>query len=73
MFNIGESTKISGYTGKIGTLQHALHARELRRNIQWTYFGKRVQRGTVDVLLGGEWRTVRFDSAYGWARGLEVM
>lgn len=73
MFNISLNTAIAGFSGKRTTLGAALSDKNLHRNVCFEYFGKRVQRGTVEVCLAGSWRTVRFDSADGWAKSLEVI
>ena len=70
--NIGSNTNIIGNV-KPGTLAQALADKNLHRNFKHDYFGARVQRGTVEVYLSGEWRTVRFDCADGWCREVEVL
>lgn len=73
MFNISEKTTINGYEGKRGTLAQAVSDKNLHRNLHYDYFGARVMRGTVEVLIKGEWRMLRFDALNGWARTLEVI
>ena len=73
MCNIGENTVVTGWTGSTGTLRAAFSDRNLHRNTHYDYFGPRVQRGSCELLLRGEWRTVRFDVQYGWARKVEVL
>ena len=72
MFNISDSTIITGFSGKRAALGQALADRNLHRALHYDYFGARTQRGTVQVLLNGEWRTVRFAAGRGWARTLDV-
>lgn len=72
MFNISENTIINGFDGKRSALQQALSDKNLHKDLHYDFFGARTQRGTVNVLLKGEWRTVRFSVGRGWARMLEV-
>jgi len=64
--NISESTIIVGYSGKRGTLAHALTDKTQHRNIHYDYFGKRVTRGTVEVFVSGRWQTASFRSENSW-------
>ena len=73
MFNISENTVISGFSGKKSTLAQAVSDKNLHRNLNYNYFGTRVARGTVEVFVKGEWKTLRFDALNGWARTLEVL
>lgn len=73
MFNISEKTAVNGYDGKRGTLAQAVSDKNLHRNLHYDYFGPRVSRGTVEICIRGEWRTVRFDEQNGWARTVEVI
>ena len=72
MINISEKTVIEGFSGKRGTLAQTLSDKNLHRNLHYDFFGARVVKGTVECLIKGEWRTVRFDALNGWARTLEV-
>lgn len=73
MMNISENTKITGWTGKAGTLQQAFYDRNLHRGLSFSYYGPRVQRGMIELLLCGEWRVVSFDCLNGWLRAVEVL
>ena len=74
MFNVSEyATIITGWDGKPGALGQAAWDKKLSRNLKYDYKGSRVRRGTCEMLLDGEWRTVRFDVDRGWARKLEVL
>lgn len=71
--NISEKTEITGWEGKRSTLAHAAWQQDMVRNVHYSYFGRRVRRGTMELLLKNEWRTVRFDVENGWARKVEVL
>lgn len=73
MINISEKTVISGFSGKRGTLAQAVSDKNLHRNLHYDYFGSHVTRGTVEVLIKGEWLTLRFDARDMWARTVEVL
>ena len=73
MFNISETTVINGFDGRRSTLQQALSDKNLHKDLHYDFFGARTQRGTVSVLLKGEWHTVRFSAGRGWARSVEVL
>ncbi len=73
MFNISEKTVISGFPGKRGTIAQAVSDKTLHRNLHYDYFGTRVVRGTVEILIKGQWRTIRFNATNGWARAVEVL
>ena len=69
--NIGNATIIIG-CGKRGTLSAALSDKNLHRNTSYKYFGKNVQRGSLEVCLRGKWRTADFECRNGWIERIEV-
>lgn len=73
MFGISEKTLISGFEGKRGTIAQAISDKNLHRNLHFDYFGRRALRGTVEVLIRGEWKTLCFYALNGWAQTLEVL
>ena len=70
--NIGLHTIVNGGI-KRNTLGQALYDHNLHRNVQYSYFGPRVQRGTVEVKIGGVWKKTRFIAKNGWADRVEVL
>lgn len=73
MFNISEKTVISGFSGKRATIAQAVSDKNMHRNLHYDYFGTRVVRGTVEILIKGQWHTLRFNAMNGWARTVEVL
>ena len=71
--NIGPDTLITGAQIRPTALEQALYDRNLNRNVKYSYFGPVVQRGTIEVYVGGEWRTIRFSARHGWAEKVEVV
>lgn len=75
MFNISESTKITGLekTGcKISHIQHCLNVNSMHSKPVYTYYGKHVSKGTVVIHTKNGDFTIRFDEKNNWARELEI-
>ena len=73
MFNISKNTKIINYDGQIGTLYSIIHDVNMRKNIKCSYVDAGVMFGTVDILLGKEWKTLRFECENQWAKRIEIL
>lgn len=73
MFNICEKTEMVGFERmKIGHIQHVINS-DKNKNVKYSYFGKRVQRGTMQLHTKYGVLNVKFDVECGWARRLEVV
>ena len=54
-------------------LQHCFSDKNLHGPFSYTYFGPRVQKGTVDLFTKNGVFRVKFDVAYGWFRKIEIL
>lgn len=76
MFNIGMTTKIKNLE-KTGCTK--LHIEQCLNDIHmhglphYTYFGKRVSKGTVPLYTKNGYYTLKFDECDGWARSVEIL
>lgn len=73
MFNICEKTEMVGFEGmKIGHIQHMINS-DKNKDVKYDYFGKRVQRGMMQLHAKYGVLNVKFDVENGWARRLEAV
>lgn len=76
MFNISKNTEIKGIekTGcKIGHIQHCLGIPSKIKNVKYSYYGRIVSKGTLEIETCKGVFAVRFDEKNGWARTLEFV
>ena len=76
MFNISKNTEIKGIekTGcKIGHIAHCLGIPSKIRNVKYSYYGRIVSKGTLEIETCKGIFAVRFDEKNGWARTLEFV
>lgn len=76
MFNISKTTEIKGIekTGcKIGHIAHCLGIPSKIKNVKYSYYGRIVSKGTLEIETCKGIFAVRFDEKNGWARTLEFV
>lgn len=74
--NIGANTVIKGLkkTGcSVGHIQHCLHTKGKHDAPNYSYFGKRVSRGTQEIYTKNGAFTLKFKEENGWAKEVEVL
>lgn len=74
--NIGERSVIIGLekTGcKLSHIEACLNDHTLHSNWDFTYYGKRVTKGTVILYTKNGKFKVRFDEENSWVRTLEIL
>ncbi len=74
MFTITENTVLNGIneTGlSVGHINHCIYCRH--GDPEYSYFGKYVRKGTVDLYTKIGTLTIRFDEKNGWARSVTVV
>ena len=75
MFNIPENIEIIGLkeTGcKPSHIQQCIHDKHLHDNVKYTYFGKRVRRGSMVLHTKAGDYLLCFAEKNGWATHLEI-
>lgn len=73
MMNISENTKMTGFekTGcSIGHILECFRNKKMHGNVRYTYFGPRVQKGTVDIYTKNGTFRVHFVNKDAWAKEL---
>ena len=73
MFNIGDKTELVGFSDmKISHIGHQINSGGVLE-MNYTYFGKYVSRGTILLKTKYGNLLIKFDERDGWARRLELV